>query len=134
MNENTNFRQKPSDILLCFVLIIISLSANAHGGISALDGLLEALIILFLLGILALVWFGYVIYMSCSKTTSKKTFSQFRKIIYVLTAVLALVAVLSGYKEGINSEFIMVAGVIVLITVILTEASIFITKKVRHIG
>ncbi len=134
MNESTIFRQKPSDILLSFALLIFSLSANAHGGISALDGLLEALIILFLLGIVAVVWLGYVIYMSCSKNTSKKTFSQLRKIIYVLTAILALVAVFSGYKEGINSEFTMVAGLIVLVTVSLTEASIFITKKVRHIG
>ncbi len=102
---------------------------QAHGGISALDGLLEAMIILALLFGMGLVWLIFVIYFMVADGIKQTAFNRFRVILYVMASLVASTVLWLLSQDGMNRESLRMLYFFILITVLMTEVTVWLARK-----
>ncbi len=105
---------------------------QAHGGISALDGLLEAMIILALLFGMVLVWLIFVIYFMIADNIKQTAFKRIRIILYVMASLVVAMVLWLLFQDGMNRESMRLLYFFILTTVLITELTVWLTKKWRQ--
>jgi hypothetical protein len=105
--------------------------AWGHGGLSALEGMLELLLMMYSLGTLLISWLVFVGIFVWKNHLNQVMFHRFRVIMYLQLGLLVLLMVRWMIAYAFSMELLGVCCLVVASEVIITEATIWATRKLR---
>ena len=126
MNRSTNL----SPLLGAAGMLFVP-AAWGHGGLSSLEGMFELILMVYLQGFIVLFWLVFVGIFVFKQHVNTELFRRFRQVIYTLTAILMLWLVKWLVVDGFNLDVLVVMLGVSAGAVIITEATVWVTRKLR---
>ncbi|WP_077412806.1 hypothetical protein [Marinicella sediminis] len=112
-------------------LLLSVTDAMGHGGLSSLEGMFELVLMVYLQGFILMCWLVFVGIFVFKQHVSAIVFRRFRQVMYGLTALLMLLVVNWLVDEGFNPELLVIALSVLTGAVIITEATVWVTRLLR---